>query len=126
MGNKLVKLYDGSFKQISELELGERLYENDIVLGKITQKLPLFTHNGYSINNIIQHNNEWQLLSDFISNDAIEMESVYYNIVTINGFYYTNEFTIRDYLEAHHTELFNKIGDITILLLNSSLDINLA
>jgi hypothetical protein len=125
MGNKLVKLSDGSFKQISELQLGERLFENDIVLGKITQKLPIFIHNGYGINNIIKHNNEWQLLSDFVSNDAIEIESVYYNIVTINGFYYTNEFTVRDYLEVHDIELFNKIGDITILLLNSSLHINL-
>ena len=126
MGTKLVKLFDGSFKPISELQLGEQLYENDIVLGKITQKLPLFVHSGYGINNIIQHNNEWQLLSDFVSNDAIEIESVYYNIVTINGFYYTNEFTVRDYLEVHDIELFNKIGDITILLLNSSLNINLA
>ena len=124
MGNKLVRLLDGTFKPISELQLGERLFENDIVLGKIVQKLPLITQNGYGLNNIIKHNNEWKLLSDFLANNIIEIESVYYNIVTMNGFFYTNDFIIRDYLEAHHIELFNQIGDMAILLLNSSLSIN--
>ena len=120
-GDVLVKMLNGTYKKLVELKLGERLYDNDIVLGRIVQKVPLTHSNGYGINNIIYTNNEWKLLSDILQNSILD-ESYFYNIVTTKGYFFTKDYIVRDYLEVHDINLYNKVADAAILLLNLSLD----
>jgi hypothetical protein len=119
-GNTPIKMASGDFKTVSSLEIGEELYESDTVLGIVKQRLPILSVNGYSINNIILHNNKWILLSDIVSKDRIvEIDSIHYNIITRRGYYYSKEYIIRDYLEVHDIDIYNKIADCAIHLLNS-------
>ena len=120
-GNTTIKMSNGDFKTVSSLTLGERLYDNDIVLGIVTQRLSIQSVDGYSINNIILHNNKWTLLSDLVSKDRlVEIDSIHYNIITRRGYYYTSHYIIRDYLEVHDIDMFNKIADCAIHLLDSA------
>jgi len=123
-GNICIKLIDGTYSKISSVKLGDRLYDNDIVLGIVTQKLKMLTIDNYGCNNIIYDNENWILLSDIYENDNIvEKTGIYYNIITKNGYYYTKDYIIRDYLEVHDIHLFNKIADIALSILNLDVDI---
>lgn len=107
---------DGNFKAISQLELGDRLYNDDMVLGKIYQKKTLRVSNdGIGLNNIVynQPNESWYLLSDMNCPENT-VDDIFYNIVTKSGYFYTNTRIVRDYLELHSVDIFDAIGDLTI------------
>jgi len=121
--NISIKCIDGTYRKISNLSLGDKLYDNDTVLGIITQRIQLLTIHNYGCNNIIYHNGKWILLSDIYEKDTIvEKKGLFYNIITTKGYYYTSDYIIRDYLEVHDINIFNKIADTALSILNLDVD----
>ena len=124
-GNILIKLIDGTYREISKLSLGDKLYDNDTVLGIVKQRITILSINNYSCSNIIYHNDNWILLSDiYEKNNIVKKMDIYYNIITTKGYYYTNDYLIRDYLEVHDINIFNKIGNTALSILNLDVDIS--
>lgn len=120
---------DGKYKAISQLKLGDKLYNNDRVLGIIYQKKAiLLSPDGIGLNNIVYNDPKkaWYLLSQVEPPTTIEAKNdIFYNIVTKNGFFYTNTRIVRDYLELHSPSIFDAVGDLTIDHLQKQNSINI-
>jgi len=119
----LIKLDNGEYNKISNLSLGDKLYGDDSVIGLVKQKLKILTVNNYSCNNIIVDKDEWILISDkFTNSNIVEKCDIFYNIITRNGYYYTSDYIVRDYLEVHDINIYNKIADVALTILNLDAD----
>jgi len=111
-----IRMADGNFKPLCQLELGDRLYNDDVVLGKIYQKKTLrLCNDGIGLNNIVYNlpDASWYLLSDTNCPERT-VDDIFFNIVSKNGYFYTNTRIVRDYLELHSVDIFDAIGDLTI------------
>jgi hypothetical protein len=124
-GNILIKRIDGNYTEICRLSLGDKLFGDDIVIGIVKQRLSVLTINNYSCSNIINDNGNWILLSDKCNdNNLVEKFDIYYNIVTTKGYFYTSDYIVRDYLEVHDINIYNKIADKALSILNLDADIS--
>ena len=43
-----------------------------------------------------------------------------YNLITTKGFYQTDKFIVRDYLELHSTKIYDDVRTLTKNILNSN------
>jgi len=87
------------------------------VLGIIYQKKILcISSEGIGLNNIVYNEPKqaWFLLNQIEPTPIKSRHDIFYNIVTKNGFFYTNTRIVRDYLELHSASIFDAVGDLTI------------
>jgi hypothetical protein len=107
-GNTKIKLKNGNKKKIKDINLGEKLYDNAIVLGivKIDVK-NLYSHNFYIINkniihenNLFIHENKKDLIKNIKPLINIDLEDkILYHLVTSTGYFFIENIQLVHYSE---------------------------
>ena len=119
-----IYMYNNKYLDISTINIGDQLYDNNIVVGVIKQYVDeidvIFVDNVmYSFSNIIFHNNRWeaiQMIQKLYS--VTKYSGIMYNLITTKGFYKTDKFIVRDYLELHSAKIYDDVRALTLRILN--------
>jgi hypothetical protein len=123
--NCLIHINDDKFIKISNIKIGDHLYNNSIVVGVIKQHVDeisvVYIDNiMYTFSNIIFYNDHWQTIKILEnSSNVTKYSGIMYNLITTKGFYKTDKFIVRDYLELHSSEIYDDVREYTIKILNS-------
>jgi hypothetical protein len=126
--NTLIKMYNGNMKKVIDIDVGDILYNNNIVTAKIkvaTEGSIMYSLNNVIVSNshIVQYNNKWIHVSDHpeaIKIDKYDEEFLYclnttQKIIEVNDFIYTDWDEIyEDKLEKiiHHIKPFENLNSI--------------
>ena len=117
---------NNEYNDILNINIGDQLHDNNIVVGIIKQYVSdivvMLTHdNGmYTYSNIIFENHSWQtikMIEKFYN--TTKYSGLMYNLITTKGFYETDKFIVRDYLELHSTKIYDDVRAITLQILNT-------
>jgi len=121
-----IYMESGQYNPISNLNLGDKLFDNNTVVGIIKQFVNnldvIYIDNiMYTYSNIIFDNGKWNTINNvFISNSKSNNSGIMYNLITTKGFYQTDKFIVRDYLELHSTKIYDDVRTLTKNILNSN------
>jgi hypothetical protein len=120
IGNMPILLSDLSWKQLSDIEIGDRLYPmNNEVIGKVCQKVKAHVKHGMTTNNII-YNKKWKLLENELG-ESIEKNDIFYNLIVSIGFFITPTYIVRDYMELHDTTIYERVAEMSQFVLGTSI-----
>jgi hypothetical protein len=50
---------------------------------------------------------------------------IMYNLITTKGYYQTNKYIVRDYLELHSPKIYDDVRDFTLQILNKKNNTNI-
>ena len=127
LGSKTqILMKNNEYNDILNINIGDQLHDNNIVVGIIKQYVSdivvMLTHdNGmYTYSNIIFENHSWQtikMIEKFYN--TTKYSGLMYNLITTKGFYETDKFIVRDYLELHSTKIYDDVRAITLQILNT-------
>jgi len=116
---------DNTYIDISNIKIGDNLYNNNVVVGIIQQYVNNIdvinvNNNIYTLSNIITYNNQWKCISELHNTVNIcKYSGLMYNIITNKGIFKTNDFIMRDYLELHSSQIYDNVREFTLSILNS-------
>ncbi len=119
-----IQMDNKNYIKISDIHIGDKLYDNNTVVGVIQQyvnQLETITIDNilYSVSNIIYDKGAWiNIKSLDISNHITNYSGIMYNLITTKGFYQTDKFIIRDYLELHSPKIYEDVRKLTLRILN--------
>lgn len=119
-----IQMDNKNYIKISDIHIGDKLYDNNTVIGVIQQyvnQLETITIDNilYSVSNIIYDKGAWiNIKSLDISNHITNYSGIMYNLITTKGFYQTDKFIIRDYLELHSPKIYEDVRKLTLRILN--------
>lgn len=121
-----IYMKDEKYIPISNLNIGDKLYDNNTIVGIIKQYVNnldvLYIDNiMYTYSNIIFDNGKWITIKNLHNvYSTINNSGIMYNLITTKGFYQTNKFIVRDYLELHSTKIYDEVRSLTKNILNSN------
>ena len=116
--NTLVKLSDGSYKSISNICLGDILYEGGKVYGKVkhlSKCCKIYNYNSIILSGtvLIKNNNIWSRIYSIENIMKIQnypKTCIFHLICDKHIFYINEDFKVRDYLELNEDHpIFNEI-----------------
>ena len=119
-----IYMNDNTYIDIVNIKIGDRLYNNNIVVGIIKQYVNdidviKINDNIYTASNIITYNKQWKCINAVYNNNIIcKYSGLMYNIITNMGIFQTNDFIMRDYLELHSSQIYDKVREFTLSILN--------
>ena len=118
-------IQNNKYTLISNINIGDQLYDNNIVVGIIKQYVGeidvILTNSNimYSLSNIILYNDRWKTIKMIQkSYNTTKYSGLMYNLITTKGFYQTDKFIVRDYLELHSTKIYDDVRALTLRILN--------
>lgn len=105
--------------RIDQIEVGSYLQNGNRVLGIAIVKTRIPTYNGYGIHNIVFSNKGWHLLENIVDKNYVtNNEQVYYNLITTNGYYRTEDYVLRDYIEFHAMDVYDTLTKMSQVVLS--------
>lgn len=119
VGDIPILLNNLTWKRISDIQIGDKLYpRNNEVIGKVCQKVRAHIKNEMTTNNII-YNKKWKLMENE-EGDVKETYDIYHNIIVSYGFFVTPKYIVRDYIEQHDSEIYERVAEMSQLVLGTS------
>ena len=138
VGTTPIELHDGTVVNISEIEVGTVLLDDNKVLGVTKSYAPLilYKYNGDVIasgSHLVYEDGSWMKIRDSRrkteyrndgndGNDGLDRYELVYNLVTANNKIQINNVTYRDYCECSNSAVNNRVRNYVLKCLNNSVD----
>ena len=119
-----IRMDDDNYVRISNISIGDKLYNNNTVVGIIYHFVNdlecIYIDNiMYGFSNIVYYNDAWINVKFLENTESVTKYSgVMYNLITTKGYYQTNKFIVRDYLELHSVKIYDDVRSLTLRVLN--------
>jgi hypothetical protein len=119
-----IRMDDDNYVRISNISIGDKLYNNNTVVGVIYHFVNdlecIYIDNiMYGFSNIVYYNDAWINVKFLENTESVTKYSgVMYNLITTKGYYQTNKFIVRDYLELHSVKIYDDVRSLTLRVLN--------
>jgi len=123
-GKTPIFMNNNKYIDISNIQIGDKLNDNNAVVGIIQQYVNeidvIYIDNiMYAISNIIFQNDSWITIKMLKKSYSVtKYTGIMYNLITTKGFYQTDKFIVRDYLELHSAEIYDDVREFTLNILN--------
>ena len=122
---------NNKYIDISYVKIGDKLNDNNDVVGVIQQYVNeidvIYIDNiMYAFSNIIFQNDSWITIKMLKNSYSItKYTGIMYNLITTKGYYQTNKYIVRDYLELHSPKIYDDVRDFTLQILNKKNNTNI-
>ena len=124
--NTMITLKSGFNKKINKIQIGDRLLEGGLVIGKLkfsSKNVDMYLYNNIyvSSSHIVNHNHKWIRINEIKTAIPVKYSKPYiYCLITQNNKIISKNTLFRDYIETSNSYINNKIKEIVLSSLNKT------